>query len=284
MKVVQRVADVRAILKEVPGKIVFVPTMGALHRGHESLIKKAKELGEFVVVSIYVNPMQFGSGEDLLNYPRTEDEDTAICEESGVDLLFMPETKDIYGDGKPQIRLTIKSFSDVLCGKDRPGHFNGVVQVVARLLNIVQPDVALFGEKDYQQLLVIKKLVKDLLFPVEIIGVPTVRDKDGLALSSRNANLSLREREMAPILYKTLQWVLSKAEIARFDRSALPISWVEEEAAKWLKTHESEVEVDYIEVLNSDDLTKGQFLSSNIHVFGAIRIGNTRLIDNISLD
>ncbi|MCK5807861.1 pantoate--beta-alanine ligase [bacterium] len=284
MQVVQRVADIRNILKGISEKVIFVPTMGALHAGHEKLIQDAKELGGFVVVSVYVNPTQFGSGEDLLSYPRLAEADTAICEKNGVDVLFMPETKDIYGDGKPQIRLTIKSFADVLCGKDRPSHFNGVVQVLTRLFNIVKPDVALFGQKDYQQLLVVKRLVSDLLFPIEIIGVPTVREKDGLAMSSRNVNLSLREREIAPILHKTLQWIKSKAETARFDRRALPIEWAEDEAKKWLKTHEPDVEIDYIEVLNNDDLTKGQFLASNTHAFGAIRIGKTRLIDNIALD
>ena len=284
MQVVQRVADIRNILKGVSEKIVFIPTMGALHTGHEKLIQEAKKLGGFVVVSIYVNPMQFGSGEDLLNYPRQAEKDTEICEKNGVNLVFMPETKDIYGDGKPQIRMTVKSFADVLCGKDRPGHFNGVVQVVARLFNIVQPAVALFGQKDYQQLQIIKRLALDFVYPIEIIGVPTVREEDGLAKSSRNVHLSLREREMAPILYKTLLWIKSKAETARFDRRALPIDWVEDEAKKWLLTHEPDVEIDYIEVRNSNDLAKGQFLSSNTHAFGAIRIGKTRLIDNISLD
>ncbi len=284
MKIVHKVIEVRNIVKGVDGSIAFVPTMGALHKGHIQLIKQAKQEADFVVVSSYVNPTQFDSKDDLLNYPRQDEQDQTLCEQEGVDLFFAPDTKEIYGETAPLISISVKNLGDVLCGKSRPGHFSGVLQVVTRLFNIVQPTVALFGEKDYQQLLIIKQLVKDLHFPINIIAVPTTREEDGLAVSSRNSRLSLREREMAPILYKTLQWIRSKAETARFDRRALPVEWVEEEAKKWLKTHEPDVEIDYIEVRNNDDLSKGQFLSSNSRAFGAVRIGSVRLIDNISLD
>jgi pantoate--beta-alanine ligase len=192
-------------------RIAFVPTMGNLHPGHLSLVERARELAARVVVSIFVNPMQFGPSEDLAAYPRTPEQDRALLEQAGADLLFLPTVAEVYPRPMAeQTRVEVPGLSDLLCGAARPGHFVGVATVVCKLLNMVQPQVALFGEKDFQQLLVIRRMVEDLAMPVEIVGVPTSREADGLARSSRNGYLTPEERTQAPALYATLQWVAAE--------------------------------------------------------------------------
>src|ERR1043165_7956894 len=180
-------------------RIAFLPTMGNLHAGHGSLVSRAAELADHVIVSIFVNPLQFGPNEDFAAYPRTPDEDRRVLESLHVDLLFAPEVDDIYPRGQESTaRVHVPVVEDILCGAFRPGHFMGVATVVTKLLNIVQPDVAVFGEKDYQQLLIIRRATLDLCMPIEIVGVPTTREPDGLAMSSRNRYLSAEERAVAP--------------------------------------------------------------------------------------
>src|SRR6201996_9496688 len=187
-------------------RVAFVPTMGNLHPGHVSLIEAARKHGDRFVSSIFVNPMQFGPNEDFAHYPRTPTHDEQMLADAGCSLMFMPNVSEIYPSGSERAtRVEVPGLSRVLCGEYRPGHFEGVTTIVATLFNIVQPDVAIFGEKDFQQLTIIRRMVADLCFPVEIVGAPTVRDADGLAMSSRNQYLTPAERANAPRIYETLQ-------------------------------------------------------------------------------
>ncbi len=186
-------------------RLAFVPTMGNLHAGHLTLVREARALADMVVASIFVNPLQFGAGEDLDAYPRTLEDDRRLLAGEGCDLLFTPRVDEVYPRGQAaQTRVEVPGLSDILCGARRPGHFVGVSTVVCKLFNMVQPNLALFGEKDFQQLLVIRRMVEDLAMPVEIVGVPTVRESDGLAMSSRNGYLTAEERARAPVLYRVL--------------------------------------------------------------------------------
>ena len=209
MRTVTQIAELRALLRPwraAGERIAFVPTMGNLHEGHISLVHLAKQHGQRFVASIFVNPMQFGPNEDFNHYPRTPEYDTNMLREAGCDVLFIPDIKEIYPMGQEQAaRVTVPGISDELCGAVRPGHFVGVSSVVARLLGIVQPDLAIFGRKDFQQLAIIRRMVADLCMPIELIGAPTVRADDGLALSSRNQYLTVEERGQAPGLYLSLQ-------------------------------------------------------------------------------
>ncbi|MBA4152075.1 MAG: pantoate--beta-alanine ligase, partial [Acinetobacter sp.] len=208
MKVEHTIAAVRAALKQARQKgqsIAFVPTMGNLHSGHIQLINEARRRADYVVSSIFVNPTQFGASEDFDNYPRTLDADSSQLADAKCDLVFAPSATEMYPDGRSQLTtVSVASITDVLCGASRPGHFTGVATVVTKLFNIIQPDMALFGEKDYQQLAVIRCMTKELCIPIEIIGIPTVRAEDGLALSSRNGYLSAEARAKAPMLFATL--------------------------------------------------------------------------------
>ena len=197
MITIESTAELRRELEPAPRgrRVALVPTMGCLHAGHMSLIRLAKELADLVVVSIYVNPLQFGPGEDLATYPRPFEADAGQCREAGVDLLFHPQ--DLYPHGEPEVSLRVRGLSDVLCGASRPGHFDGVATVVNILFNIVCPDVAVFGEKDWQQLAIIRRMAQDLAMPVSIIGAPILREADGLAMSSRNRYLRGDERRQA---------------------------------------------------------------------------------------
>ncbi|RMD70620.1 MAG: pantoate--beta-alanine ligase, partial [Gammaproteobacteria bacterium] len=190
--------------REKGRQIAFVPTMGNLHRGHMALVERGRQIADRLVVSIFVNPLQFGPGEDYARYPRTLEQDALQLAEAGVDLLFAPSAEEMYPQGKRHTQVVVPGLSDILCGASRPGHFQGVATVVAKLFNLVQPHVALFGEKDYQQLLIIRHMVRDLGMPVEVMSMPTVREADGLALSSRNSYLTPEERRTAPFLYRTL--------------------------------------------------------------------------------
>lgn len=282
MKVLKTVDEMRSFRKDSAGGLGFVPTMGALHEGHCELIKRSASECERTVVSIFVNPTQFGPNEDFKKYPRTLDEDLKKCEISGADAVFVPEVNTIYGESAPLITLKAGGeMTSVLCGKSRPGHFDGVVQVVSILFNIVQPDISFFGEKDFQQLAVIRKMVSDLHFPVEIKGVATVRESDGLAKSSRNRYLSEKERVLASNIFKVLESLSQKAESARFDRLAIPVEFAEEEAKKRLESLVPGIKIDYLEIRNSKDLAKSRFLGKDSRVFVAAYIGTTRLIDNL---
>lgn len=282
MKILRTVDEVRAFRRESSSLLGFVPTMGALHEGHCELINRSAEKCDKTVVSIFVNPTQFGPNEDFEKYPRTVDNDLQMCEQAGADAVFLPEKTTIYDSSDQIIKFSVGSgIASILCGKNRPGHFDGVVQVVSILFNIVQPDIAFFGEKDFQQLAIIRKMTGELRFPVEISSVPTVRESDGLAKSSRNRYLSKDERKSAANIFKVLEFVRQKAESARFDRLAIPVEFAESEAEKKLEMLVPGIRIDYLEIRNSSDLSKGRFLGKDSRVFVAAYIGSTRLIDNL---
>jgi len=284
MRILETVEAVRTARKELTGKVGFVPTMGALHRGHLELIKKSVELCETTVVSIFVNPTQFGQGEDYEKYPRTLENDLKLCEETGVDIVFVPKKNEIYTVESPKINFKVsEELTGILCGASRPGHFEGVVQVVSILFNIVNPDVAIFGQKDYQQLAIIKEMVSSLNYGIEIVGMPTVREQSGLAMSSRNRYLGTKEKEFAANILKVMEGVKVKADEARFDRRALPVEFIESEAASRLTALIPGSKVDYVEIRNTNNLTKGRFLARDSRIFVAVFIGETRLIDNLFL-
>ena len=252
-------------------RIVLVPTMGGLHDGHLKLIDKAKECSDLVVVSIFVNPTQFAENEDFEAYPKTLSEDKEILEGIEIDVMFIPLDNEIYPDGSSQ-DYDVGEMGKILCGISRPIHFNGVAQVVARLFDIVKPDYAVFGEKDYQQLLIIKSLVKRQGIKTTIVSIPTVRKSDGLAISTRNNYLSLEDRTKAHIFCQQL--IATKAAIL----SGVDISSAIEQAVDALTTV---FDVEYIEVLNANNLTEITTSSSEIIIISAVKLGETRLIDNI---
>ncbi|MGM0535753.1 MAG: pantoate--beta-alanine ligase [Pseudomonadota bacterium] len=256
-------------------RIALVPTMGNLHDGHLALVAEARRRGDVVVATIFVNPLQFGAGEDLDAYPRTLAEDQAKLEAAGCDLLFAPETATIYPLGhKAQTRVCVPEVSEGLCGRDRPGHFDGVATVVTMLFNLVRPDVACFGEKDYQQLAVVRRLVADLHFPVDVIGVPIVRAEDGLALSSRNGYLDAAQRATAPLLYRTLCTLRDTLEAGGEVAPAL------DDGLARLK--EAGFTPDYLE-LRDAALGPVTATTREAVLLAAARLGRTRLIDNLSL-
>ena len=258
-------------------RIGFVPTMGNLHAGHLQLLRQATTLADYVVVSIFVNPMQFGPGEDFATYPRTFDADKAALQAEGVDLLFMPEVREIYTDDLGQVtRVEVPGFEGDLCGRFRPGFFTGIATVVTGLFNRVQPDIAVFGGKDYQQLVMIKRLVRDLCMPVEVHGVETVREADGLAMSSRNGYLDAAERAGAAQLYQVLGEVKAGLEAGGRDFAAL-----EQQAMERLL--DAGFKPDYVSIREQDSLRVPGPGSSQLVVLAAATLGTTRLIDNIRL-
>lgn len=279
MIVVHTVAQLRAQVKAAKnaGKNVgFVPTMGNLHAGHISLINRAKADCDFVVASIFVNPLQFDNQDDLSRYPRTLADDQAKLEAAQCDLLFAPTVEEMYPSGQTQQCLvSVPEVTDCLCGASRPGHFDGVATVVSKLFNMVQADSAFFGQKDFQQVAVIRKLVADLNIPVEIVAVPTQRDSDGLALSSRNGYLTAEERALAPGLYQTLQ------EIAQGLTQGKPIVNLIENAQQQL-TQRGFIP-DYIEVRRAKDLQVACENDNDIVILAAAHLGKARLIDNLPL-
>src|ERR1700689_3419005 len=210
-------------------RIAFVPTMGNLHSGHISLIEAARRGAQRFVASIFVNPMQFGANEDFAHYPRTASKDAEMLSAAGCDLMFMPDAHEIYPDGLERAtRVEVPELSRILCGQFRPGHFEGVTTVVAKLFNIVAPDVAVFGEKDYQQLTIIRRMVADMCYPIEIVAAPTVREADGLAMSSRNQYLTLEERQIAPRLYAALQLAVDRIAAAEMSYTAIEVAGIRE--------------------------------------------------------
>ncbi|WP_408606499.1 pantoate--beta-alanine ligase [Methyloprofundus sedimenti] len=256
--------------------IAFVPTMGNLHAGHLQLVKAAKAEAERVVVSIFVNPTQFDEQDDFANYPRTEDTDLEKLQSEGVDIVYMPKREEMY----PTQMLTKVSVSQVTekhCGAARPGHFDGVATVVCKLFNIVQPDSAFFGEKDFQQLMVIRTMVADLNFPIDIIAVPTLRETDGLAMSSRNTHLNGMQRQQARQLYQAL----CLAKQAVLEQQA---SFAEIEQAYLRRLTEQGFKPDYFSICRRSDLQAATELDEQLIILAAARLGKTRLIDNIQLD
>ncbi len=269
--------EIRNYLKSVrcdnKQSIGFVPTMGYLHDGHRMLIRESKIQNDITVVSIYVNPLQFGEGEDYERYPRDVERDMSICEEEGVDVVFVPSDEDMYPE-KPLINIEIRGLTNILEGKYRPGHFNGVCTVVLKLFNIVQPDRAYFGEKDYQQLKVVQRLVRDLSLPVEIVPVPTVRDPDGLALSSRNAYLSAEERESALSLYKS--FLLAER---LFKGGNINSGILKEAIRDFILKHPYVKGIDYVEITDQE-LNPVDEVKVGDRILLAVWVGSTRLIDN----
>jgi pantoate--beta-alanine ligase len=278
METVATVAAVRARVAQWRAarlRVAFVPTMGNLHAGHMSLLAAARYRGDRVVASIFVNPLQFGPSEDYTGYPRTLDEDQKLLREAQCDLLFAPSVADIYPDGGDQRTLiVVRGLSDILCGRFRPGHFDGVATVVAKLFGIVAPDVAVFGEKDYQQLLVVRHMALDLALPVEVVGAATVRAADGLALSSRNRYLSAEERARAPAIYQALSRAARAIDGGSTDHAAL-----ERDGSALLLG--AGMSVDYFSIRNAADLSEPSAASADLVVLAAARLGRARLIDNL---
>lgn len=254
--------------------IGFVPTMGNLHQGHLNLVREARKLCDVVVVSIFVNPIQFGPNEDFDNYPRTLEQDQQLLADVGCDIVFAPTVEQMYGKKTRLTNISVSDITDDLCGLQRPGHFDGVAVVVTKLFNIVQPNYAFFGQKDYQQLAVIRQFVQDLNIPLEVIGVPIARAEDGLALSSRNGYLSQEHRAIAPVIYQSLQ----KAEQQL--HAAIELDTVLAELRQTLT--DVGFVVDYVEA-RTPELQKIHTFNQDVVLFVAAKIGNTRLIDNLQV-
>jgi pantoate--beta-alanine ligase len=277
-KLFKKIKEIRSFLKELRRSesnlsVGFVPTMGYLHRGHMELVKLSKLQNEITVVSIYVNPLQFGAGEDYERYPRDLERDLAMCEEAGVDVVFAPEDQEMYPQ-LPSVKIDIPGLTDRLEGAYRPGHFNGVAIVVLKLLHIVQPDRAYFGEKDYQQLKVVERLVKDLSLPVEIVPVPTVREEDGLACSSRNVYLSPEERQSASAIYKSFLLAQKLFQSGNTNANSL------KEAIKDFLSKQPHVrKIDYVEITD-EELNPVEEAKEGDRILVALYVGSTRLIDN----
>jgi len=278
MNTLHTIAQLRAAVsraRQEGKRIGLVPTMGNLHAGHIALVEKALQRTDYVVVSIFVNPMQFGAGEDLDSYPRTLPEDQSKLHEIGTHMIFAPNVSEMYPDGmEGHTRVAVPVVSEGLCGSSRPGHFEGVATVVSKLLNIVQPDLAIFGQKDFQQLAVIRKMAHELCMPVQIMGEPTVRAANGLALSSRNGYLSEEQLASAPQLYKTLQQIAAALQSGRRDFAS-----VIEEARVQLVT--AGLQPDYLDLRDAHSLQPVNVQSQEVVALAAAYLGKTRLIDNL---
>jgi len=260
------------------GRVGFVPTMGALHRGHAALIERMVEECDVIVVSIFVNPTQFGPNEDFAKYPKTFEADSALCERLGVDIIFAPETDEIYPDGYVTT-VHVDKLGERWCGASRPGHFDGVATVVAKLFNIVQPDKAYFGEKDFQQLAIIRRMSEDLNLGVEVVGCPTVREADGLALSSRNAYLSIEENQVAPRLNAAMR------EMAVAFSNGETSSGKLEELGRWFLQQGGgpQFKLEYLAVVDPATLEPVEESRPDSRIMAAARLGTTRLIDNMAI-
>ncbi len=279
MNTVKTVRELRAAVARARSegkRIALVPTMGNLHAGHAALVTKASQRADFVVASIFVNPLQFGPSEDLDKYPRTLAADQEKLLDAGCHLLFAPTVEEMYPDGMDgQTRLHVTGVSEGLCGGSRPGHFDGVATVVCKLFNMVQPDMALFGEKDFQQLAVIRKLVRDLNLPIQIFGEPTVRAEDGLALSSRNGYLTEAQRGIAPVLQRTLQQLAERIRQGERDYAALL-------AQGRQQIEDAGLRIDYLEVREPVGLRPATAQDHQLVILVAAFLGTTRLIDNLA--
>ncbi len=285
MQVIHSIKPLREVIghyKQAAKKIAFVPTMGNLHQGHLQLVKMARTKADITVCSIFVNPLQFGASEDFDKYPKTLAADTEQLQQLGCDIVFAPSVEEMYPGsrqqgraGEAQSQIIVPGISDILEGASRPGHFTGVATVVGKLFNMVQPDIAVFGEKDYQQLLVIKRLVKELCFAVEILSHPIVREENGLAMSSRNGYLSAQQKQQAAELYRTVQSLAAKLQAGSHNYTQL-----EQQGAEQLQ--QSGFKTDYIRIRNAD-LTEPRPDSKQLVILAAAYMGSTRLIDNIQL-
>ena len=275
IKEIKKVTDLCFELAEIrksKKKISLVPTMGNLHEGHLSLIKYAQNISDYTVVSIFVNPTQFVAGEDFDEYPRTLDSDIESISKLNVDLVFVPDTEEIYPvNDQTSIEVPVSELESIHCGKYRPGHFRGVATVVSKLFDMVKPDIAIFGEKDYQQLLIIRSLVKSLFLPIEIIGLPTVREKCGLAMSSRNNYLSQSDRQRAPMLQECI-----KTTIKSIKNGVIDYVYLEKEAKFFLE--KAGFKIDYYSICDLDTLRAP--INENLVILAAVWLGETRLIDN----
>ena len=281
MNTVKTVRELRAAVSRARGegkRIAFVPTMGNLHSGHAALVTKAAQRADFVVASIFVNPLQFGANEDLDKYPRTLAADQEKLLQAGCNLLFAPAVEEMYPDGMSgQTLVSVPQLTDGLCGASRPGHFEGVATVVSKFFNMVQPDLAVFGQKDYQQLAVIRALVQDLNMPVQIIGEPTVRAEDGLALSSRNGFLSPEQRSVAPVLYRHLSEIADAIRQGERDYPTLLTAHNQAIA-------DSGFRPDYLEIRHAINLRTAGPADRDLVILVAAFLGTTRLIDNLHLN
>lgn len=280
MQVIETIREMKQIIRDVHqkgGVVGFVPTMGFLHEGHLTLMREARSKTNYVVASIFVNPLQFGAGEDYEEYPRDLSRDSQLAAEAGVDVIFAPQVREMYPKGYNTF-IEVEGLTDKLCGKSRPGHFRGVTTVVNKLFNIVQPDISFFGQKDAQQALVLQKMVEDLNMNLEIQVVPIVREKDGLAMSSRNAYLNTDERTAALVLSESLE----KAQNMIDDGERDPIKVIE--AVKEFISSEPLARVDYVDILSVPDLQSLGALEGRFLIALAVFIGQTRLIDNIVVE
>ena len=254
--------------------IGFVPTMGNLHEGHLNLVREARKICDVVVVSIFVNPIQFGPNEDFENYPRTLEQDSHLLADVGCDIVFAPSVEQMYGNKPRLTNITVSEITNDLCGLQRPGHFDGVAVVVTKLFNMVQPNFAFFGQKDYQQLAVIRQFVRDLNIPLEVIGVPITRAEDGLALSSRNGYLSEQHRQIAPTIYQSLK--AAEQEL----QNGVALAEVLENIKQ--KLTQAGFIVDYVEA-RTPELQKIEAFDQDVVLFVAAKLGTTRLIDNLQV-
>jgi pantoate--beta-alanine ligase len=276
MRVVHTIAEARAVRRALPGTWGFVPTMGYLHEGHLSLVRRARAENDRVAVSIFVNPTQFGPHEDYARYPRDLERDLRLLEPLGVDLVFIPSVEEMYPPGF-QTWVIVEEVSRPLEGASRPGHFRGVATVVAKLFNILQPDRAYFGQKDAQQTVVIRRMVQDLNIPVEIVICPTVREPDGLAMSSRNTYLNPEERRAATVLFRALQAAKARYEAGERDAERL------REAMREVIRAEPLARIDYVSVAHPETLQELERVEGPALLSLAVYIGTTRLIDNLML-
>jgi len=279
MQVARTIAEARVAVAAArrAGKAVgLVPTMGALHEGHLSLVRRAREECDFVVLTIFVNPTQFAPGEDYAQYPRAEERDRALAEAEGVDLVFAPSTEEMYPPGA-LTTVHVDGLTEVMCGPFRPGHFDGVTTVMAKLLNITTPDRAYFGQKDFQQLQILRRMTRDLDLPVAIVGCPTVREPDGLALSSRNAYLSEEDRQAAPALHRAL---LAGARVAARGGTADEV----EEGVRAALASEPRFQLQYVEARRPDTLRRDSLPGPPLVIAVAAHLGATRLIDNVVVE
>lgn len=281
MKIIKTIEEMKSISKEIccdKKTLGLVATMGYLHDGHRSLIEKAKEDNDIVVVSIFVNPTQFAPDEDLKNYPRDLERDSNICEELGVDYIFQPKENDMYPENFSTFVLPGENMTNIMCGVTRPKHFRGVCTVLTKIFNIVSPQNAYFGEKDIQQLAIVKRMVEDMNFDIEIVGCPIVREKDGLAKSSRNSYLDSKQREAARVLRKSI--LMAKEMIESGERDAIRVQ------ASIIEMIEDEPlsKIDYIEILDFETFDRIKVIQKQTLISMAVYIGKTRLIDNILID
>lgn len=277
MEIVNRIQRMKEIIKDIKKEnktIGFVPTMGCLHQGHLSLVREARRMSDYVIVSIFVNPKQFGPNEDYEKYPRDITKDAELLSQENVDYIFYPSVEEMYPENY-KTYVIVEDLSDKLCGKTRPGHFRGVTTIVLKLLNIIQPNFAYFGQKDAQQTVIIKRMIKDLNLDTELIILPIVREPDGLAMSSRNLYLNPEERRAATILFKSLQ--KAKEVIKEGEKKSNKII----EEMKKIITTEPLAKIDYIEIVDLENLSPLKFINKTALIALAVYIGETRLIDNI---